>query len=62
MSDEHSAVGDVVKAVAGAVGGLDDMLGCVNGRGVLSLGTVLVCCCSHIARVLGSTGQLEVVS
>lgn len=62
VSDEHSAVGDDVKAVVGEAEDFDEMLGCVGGRGAVSLFPALVCCCSHISRVLGSTGQLEALS
>jgi hypothetical protein len=63
VSDEHSAVGDEVKAVVDdAAGVFAGMLGCVGGKGAVSLLPALACCCSHIVRVLGSTGQLEVSS
>ncbi len=62
VSEEHSAVGDEVKAVVGEVGDLDGTLGCAGGSGAVSLFPALVCCCSHISLVLGSTGQLVVLS
>jgi hypothetical protein len=48
VSDEHCGVGDEMEAVTGAW----VVSGCWG----------FVCCCSHIARVLGSTGQLDTES
>lgn len=58
VSDEHCAVGEEVKAV---VADGEGMSGCVGGRG-LALPVRAFACCSHISRVLGSTGQLGVES
>lgn len=64
LSEEQCASGDRVNAVAAvpaAGAGLGELVGCVDGRS-LARGAAVVCCCSHIDCVWGSTGQLDVVS
>jgi len=57
VSDEHCVEGDAREAVMGAW-----VVLCCGIPGVGSASRGFVCCCSHISRVLGSTGQLKAES
>jgi hypothetical protein len=63
VSDEHCGVGGEVLAAASG-GGVDEAWTsvCIDGAEGPSGHLTLECCCSHIARLLGSTGQLEALS
>jgi hypothetical protein len=61
VSDEHCASIFEMEVVVGA-GGSSKILVCMGALGAESGGRASRCCCSHISRVLGSTGQLEAVS
>ena len=58
VSDEHCASGEEMEAVNGAreVGVLSICVGALSAPSRCGAGE---CCCSHLARALGSTGQLE---
>jgi hypothetical protein len=57
VSDEHCGEGEAIEAVMGAW-----VLLCCGSPVVGPSSRGFVCCCSHIARVLGSTGQLDAES
>lgn len=61
VSDEHFASGDEMEAAMDSPMADITLFG-VGGPYADSGCGAFACCCSHIARLLGSTGQLEAVS